>query len=177
MEPYYEDMRILFTTFLILLITSSGYAQTFTVERDVNEKKDFYKSLAEELEDKIESSVLKGDKQQAENLIEEFHTINPSLGSVIVFKRAGSKYHEHFLSKYFLEDNYPLVKIHYVDNSVMHINFYDKYVLIDTPRNENIYYRLSFSIPSNNQTFTVERVIDGDTLKLTNGEELQLIGI
>jgi len=27
------------------------------------------------------------------------------------------------------------------------------------------------------QTYTVERVIDGDTLKLTNGEEVQLIGI
>ena len=27
------------------------------------------------------------------------------------------------------------------------------------------------------ETFTVERVIDGDTIKLTNGEEVQLIGI
>ena len=27
------------------------------------------------------------------------------------------------------------------------------------------------------QTFTVESVIDGDTLKLTNGEEVQLIGV
>ena len=27
------------------------------------------------------------------------------------------------------------------------------------------------------QTYTVERVIDGDTLKLTNSEEVQLIGI
>jgi len=27
------------------------------------------------------------------------------------------------------------------------------------------------------QTYTVERVIDGDTIKLTNGERVQLIGI
>ena len=27
------------------------------------------------------------------------------------------------------------------------------------------------------ETYTVERVIDGDTIKLTNGEEVQLIGI
>jgi len=27
------------------------------------------------------------------------------------------------------------------------------------------------------KTYTVERVIDGDTIKLTNGEEVQLIGI
>jgi len=27
------------------------------------------------------------------------------------------------------------------------------------------------------QTYTVERVIDGDTLKLTNGERVRLIGI
>ena len=38
---------------------------------------------------------------------------------------------------------------------------------------------LILSLPSFGyaQTYTVERVIDGDTLKLTNGEEVQLIGI
>lgn len=36
---------------------------------------------------------------------------------------------------------------------------------------------LTVSIPAFAQTYTVERVIDGDTLKLTSGETIQLIGI
>jgi endonuclease YncB( thermonuclease family) len=31
--------------------------------------------------------------------------------------------------------------------------------------------------PALAQTYTVERVIDGDTLKLSNGERVQLIGL
>ena len=36
---------------------------------------------------------------------------------------------------------------------------------------------LILSSPAHAQAYTVERVIDGDTFKLTNGEEVQLIGI
>jgi len=36
---------------------------------------------------------------------------------------------------------------------------------------------LILSSPAHAQAYIVERVIDGDTLKLTNGEEVQLIGI